>query len=77
MRKVDNKKEYVSINLPKELVEDLKLYRKAFSICYAHSDVTYEFMIRGMLDSLEDSDPGVYEEYCRIYQKAHPDEFQD
>ena len=74
MRKVDNKKEYVSINLPKDMVEELKLYRRAYSICYPTQDVTYEFMLRGMLDSLEDSDPAVFKEYCKMLERLNSSE---
>ena len=72
-----DKKKYVPINLPQDMVEELKLWRKAYMLCYPTVDVTYEFMIRGMLDCLEDTDPGVKEEFDKLYMKAHPEEFED
>lgn len=66
MAKVD----YTPLNLPKSLVEELKVWRMAFCACYGKT-VSYGEMIRGMLDSLEDSDPGVVEELSRMVKK-HP-----
>ena len=66
--------EYTPLNLPKTLVEELKIWRMAFSACYGKT-VSYGEMIRGMLDSLEDTDPGVIEELDRMVKK-HP-ELQD
>ena len=66
--------EYTPLNLPKSLVEELKVWRLAFCSAYGKS-VSYGEMIRGMLDSLEDSDPGVVEELDRMVEK-HP-ELQD
>ena len=57
-----SKKKYVPINLPQDMAEELKFWRKVFMICYPTVDVTYEFMIRGMLDCLKDIDLGVKEE---------------
>ena len=51
---------YTTLNLPTPLVEELKVWRTAFSAAYGKS-VSYGDMIRGMLDSLEDSDPAVVE----------------
>ena len=63
-------KSFTTLNLPTPLVEELKIWRMAFNSAYGRS-VTYGEMIRGMLDSLEDSDPGVFEEMGRILTK-HP-----
>jgi len=62
------KKAFTSINLPVELVEELKVWRIAYSSCYGHS-VTYAEMIRGMLDSLEEIEPGVVAEMDRMMAK--------
>ena len=62
---------YTTLNLPTALVEELKVWRTAFSAAYGKS-VSYEEMIRGMLDSLEDSEPGVVEELDTIVRK-HPE----
>ncbi len=63
--------EYAPINLPKPLVEELKVWKMAFAAAYGRH-VSYGEMIRGMLDSLEDSDPGVIEELDAIV-KRHPE----
>lgn len=68
------KVEYTPLNLPKALVEELRVWRLAFCSAYGRT-VSYGEMIRGMLDSLEDSDPGVVDELGRILEK-HP-ELQD
>lgn len=63
--------EYTPLNLPKPLVEELKVWRMAFCASYGKT-VSYGEMIRGMLDSLEDSDPGVVEELNGLVEK-HPE----
>lgn len=63
--------EYTPLNLPRTLVEELKVWRMAFCACYGKT-ISYGEMIRGMLDSLEDSDPGVIEELDAIV-KRHPE----
>ena len=65
------KTEYTTLNLPKALVEELKVWRMAFCAAYG-KQISYSEMLRGMLDSLEDSDPGVVEEMDRLVKK-HPD----
>ena len=63
--------EYTPLNLPKTLVEELKVWRLAFCASYGRT-VSYGEMIRSMLDSMEDSDPGVLDELGRILEK-HPE----
>ena len=65
------KTEYTALNLPKTLVEELKVWRMAFCASYG-KQVSYGEMLRGMLDSLEDSDPGVVAEMDRLLEK-HPE----
>ena len=62
---------YTTLNLPSALVEELKVWRMAFSNAYGKS-VTYADMLRGMLDSLEDSDPSVVNE-LEILLEKHPE----
>ena len=62
---------YTTLNLPTALVEELKVWKMAFSASYGRP-MSYGEMLRGMLDSLEDSDPGVVEELDRIVKK-HPE----
>ena len=63
--------EYCPLNLPKGLVEELKVWKMAFTAAYGKT-VSYGEMIRGMLDSLEMSDPAVVEELEKIVTR-HPD----
>ena len=63
---------YAPINLPVELVEELKLWKIAFERAYLKPK-TYADMIRGMLASLETSDPAVWEEYEKIQQRKELD----
>ena len=62
---------YTTLNLPTTLVEELKIWRMAFNNAYGKT-VSYGMMIRGMLDSLETSDPAVVEELGLIL-KRHPE----
>lgn len=64
-------KGYTTINLPTTLIEELKVWRQAFNNAYGRP-VSYAEMLRGMLDSLEDTDPGVVEEMDSIITK-HPE----
>ena len=65
------KTEYSPLNLPKELVEELKVWKMAFTAAYGKT-ISYGEMIRGMLDSLEQTDPNVVEELNTIIEK-HPE----
>ena len=62
---------YTTLNLPSSLVEELKVWRMAFNASYGKM-VSYGEMIRGMLDSLEVSEPGVVKELEEILNK-HPE----
>jgi hypothetical protein len=66
--------EYTPLNLPKTLVEELKIWRLAYCASYGRT-VSYGEMIRSMLDSMEDSDPGVLDELGRILEK-HPELYE-
>ena len=57
-----------TITLPTELVEELKIWRMAFNASYG-KEVSYGEMIRGMLDSLEVTEPGVVKEMDKIVEK--------
>lgn len=63
--------EYATLNLPKALVEEMKIWRMAFCAAYGKT-VSYGQMIRGMLDSIEMSNPAVHEELCTLVKK-HPE----
>lgn len=64
-------KGYTSINLPTDLVGELKLWQKAFSLSY-EKNITYGEMIRSMLDSLEETEPGVVAEMDAMIER-HPE----
>lgn len=64
-------KGYTPLNLPTALVEELKIWKMAFGASYG-KPVSYGRMIRGMLDSLEDTEPGVVAEMDEILKK-HPE----
>ena len=59
---------YTKLTLPSALVEELKVWRMAFAASYG-KEVSYGEMIRGMLDSLEVTEPGVVKEMERIVEK--------
>ena len=63
--------EYTPLNLPKGLVEELKVWKMAFTAAYGRN-VSYGEMIRGMLDTLEESDPAVVQELDAILTR-HPE----
>ena len=62
---------YKTMNLPMALVDELGVWKMAFESSYGKS-VSYGEMLRGMLDSLEDTEPGVVEELNRLLEK-HPE----
>ena len=62
---------YTTLNLPTALVEELKVWKMAFSASYGRP-MSYGEMLRGMLDSLEDTEPGVVAEMDEILKK-HPE----
>ena len=64
------KTEYTTLNLPKALVEELKVWRMAFCAAYG-KQVSYGEMLRGMINSLKNSDPCVVEELNRLVKKHH------
>ena len=68
---MNEKKAYASINLPQSMIEELKVWKAAFTAAYG-APKTYEEMLRGMLDSLQDTEPAVHAEFCRIIEN-HPE----
>ena len=60
-----------TITLPTALVEELKVWRIAFNASYGRT-VSYSEMIRGMLDSLAETEPGVIDELEHIIER-HPE----
>ena len=62
---------YKTLNLPAALVDELGVWKMAFEASYG-KPVTYGEMIRGMLNSLKDSEPGVVGE-LELIVKKHPE----
>lgn len=71
MRNSRTMSSFTTLNLPTSLVKELKVWRMAFNASYGRT-ASYGQMIRGMLDSLEDSEPSVHEEFCKIVER-HPE----
>ena len=67
----NNTKKFVAMNLPRELVEELKVWKTAYSLTYGKS-MTYGDIITSLLCGVEKTDPEVYEEMTRMVS-AHPD----
>lgn len=62
---------YTTLNLPTALVEELKIWRLAFTAAYG-KNISYAQMLRGMLDSLPDTEHGVVDELDSMLKK-HPE----
>lgn len=68
-----NKKGFASFNLPKELVDDLKLWKTAFESSYGKR-VSYEDMMKKMLESLSLVEPVVADAHTGL---LNPDKTED
>jgi len=55
---------FTTINLPDAMVEELKIWRMAFTAAYGRS-MSYGEMLRSMLDGLPEIEPGV------VYEMDH------
>lgn len=64
-------KGYTTLNLPVDLVEELKIWRQAFMIACGRT-VSYGEMIRTMLDNLDTDEPDVVQAMDML-TKAHPE----
>lgn len=62
---------YKPLNLPSPLVEELKVWKTAFSAAYGRP-VSYAEMIRSLLDYIPETEPDVEEQLDQITQK-HPE----
>lgn len=65
------KKGYTTLNLPVDLVEELKLWRQAYMIAYGRT-VSYAEMIRTLLDNIDADEPDVAAAMDML-TKAHPE----
>ena len=64
-------KGYTAINLPVNLVDELKIWRQAYMIAYGRT-VTYGEMIRTMLDHLDADEPDIVQAMDML-TKTHPE----
>ena len=64
-------KGFTTLNLPTDLIEEIKIWRQAFMMCYCRN-VTYAEMFRSMLDSLDDIEPDVVQAMDMIIER-HPE----
>ena len=62
---------YSTLNLPSSLVEELKVWKTAFSAAYGRP-VSYAEMIRSFLDYIPETEPDVEEQLDQITTK-HPE----
>ena len=62
-----DKKSFSAINLPTEIVDELKAWRLAFSACYGRS-VSYEEIMRKLLSSIVDTCPEAYKAMGNMVQ---------
>lgn len=62
---------YTALNLPKDLVEELKVWRQAFMVAYGRT-VSYGEMIHTMLGLLDANEPDVVAAMDML-TKAHPE----
>lgn len=65
------KKQFSTLNLPLALVEELKVWRTAWTAAYG-KNVSYEQMIRGMLANVETDEPAVFAALEKML-KDHPE----
>ncbi len=61
------KVKYGALNIPESLIEELKVWKMAFSMSCGRT-VSYAEMIRSMLDSVPQSDPEVSEALEKILE---------
>lgn len=71
MKKQDENTKYASLRLPAALIDELKLWKQAASNA-AMRPVSYAEFIRGLLDSLDDTEPDVTHEMDRMIE-SHPE----
>ena len=58
---------YAALNIPESLVEELKVWKMAYSMSYGRT-VSYAEMIRSMLESVPQSDPGAYKALGKLLE---------
>lgn len=63
----EERKQYTPLNLPKGLVERLKILKAAYNVTYL-ANVSYEDIIEGMISDLETHDPKLFKTYSILLQ---------
>ena len=63
-----SKFEYVPLYLPKPLVEEMEIWRQAYCNVFKKT-VSYGEMIRGMLESVDETDPAIVDELGAILDR--------
>lgn len=63
----EERKQYTPLNLPKRLVERLKILKAAYNVTYL-ANVSYEDIIEGMISDLEKHDPKLFKTYSILLQ---------
>ena len=58
------------LNLPDDLLDELKVWKQAFSSCYG-KEVSYGSIIRLLLDNIDETEPDVAQEMDAILER-HP-----
>ena len=58
------------LNLPEELIDELRIWKQAFSTCYG-KEVSYAAIIRALLDNIDEPEPDVAKEMDAILER-HP-----
>ena len=61
-------KKFGTLRLPETLIDELKVWKRAYEKSY-NAPVTYEFMLRSMLDSLQEGEPGVLGEMEKMLEE--------
>ena len=67
---MEKEKDYRSFRLSKEMIATLKDIRFAFEACYLEK-LSNDQLVQKLIDCIEDGDPGVWENYCRIREKKN------
>ena len=67
------KKDYASFNLPKDLIEDIKILKTAYEATTGKR-TSYEEIFKSLISDLQESSPAIYAMFERI--KESQDRFQ-
>lgn len=68
----EERKLYAPINLPKNLVERLKILKTAYCVTYS-ANLSYDEMIEGLIAELETTDPKLFQTYSTLLRNKKAD----